>query len=320
MNIHLAMSVGFGSLEKDEASLVFWANNPIGLVCLKKGLAPRRGWRMWNCAFGCVALAVGGAGCASANRSQPALAAPAAQYEPTPPPAAAVASGRPALAAAASDLPIYHPPKIGVIYLRAHEDAAGRLLGPQVMYQIVEPGGWNLEALERTSPPPNFAAQPVRTSSATALTTAAAPALAATSTAAAASAIAPGAANPVTIEASPAPGGSLSLQPARLPEAPVDTAAPADAGPRTDAGRRDDAGLRGGDAAVTPSGLLDPSWAAKVIFTGLMEKSDQSEAEARAARAGENVRAVFDPEAGWLLVPPAEPPPTPQSPSPPPPP
>lgn len=37
--------------------------------------------------------------------------------------------------------------------LRAHQDAQGRLLGPQVMYQIVDPGGWNLAALDRAGEP-----------------------------------------------------------------------------------------------------------------------------------------------------------------------
>jgi hypothetical protein len=43
---------------------------------------------------------------------------------------------------------IYRNPKIGVVYLRAHQDSEGRLLGPQIMYQVVDPGGWNIQALE----------------------------------------------------------------------------------------------------------------------------------------------------------------------------
>ncbi len=44
---------------------------------------------------------------------------------------------------------VYRNPKIGLVYLRAHQDVEGRLLGPQVMYQIVDPGGWNTEAVEQ---------------------------------------------------------------------------------------------------------------------------------------------------------------------------
>lgn len=35
------------------------------------------------------------------------------------------------------------------MYLRAHQDEQGRLLGPQVMYQVTEPGGWNLDAIDQ---------------------------------------------------------------------------------------------------------------------------------------------------------------------------
>ena len=44
---------------------------------------------------------------------------------------------------------VYRNPKIGLVYLRAHQDVEGRLLGPQIMYQIVDPGGWNTEAVEQ---------------------------------------------------------------------------------------------------------------------------------------------------------------------------
>jgi len=63
------------------------------------------------------------------------------QIAAAPPPAAPP----PALAAST---PVYRNPTIGVVYLRAHQDVEGRLLGPQVMYQVVDPGGWNLEALD----------------------------------------------------------------------------------------------------------------------------------------------------------------------------
>ena len=40
-------------------------------------------------------------------------------------------------------------PKIGIVYLRAHQDAEGRSPGPQVMYQVTDPGGWNIEAVDQ---------------------------------------------------------------------------------------------------------------------------------------------------------------------------
>lgn len=46
---------------------------------------------------------------------------------------------------------VYRNPTIGVVQLRSYQDADGRLFGPQVMYQIVEPGGWNVEAAEGKS-------------------------------------------------------------------------------------------------------------------------------------------------------------------------
>jgi hypothetical protein len=36
-----------------------------------------------------------------------------------------------------------------MVYLRAHQDAAGRLFGPQIMYQVTDPGSWNVEAVEQ---------------------------------------------------------------------------------------------------------------------------------------------------------------------------
>ena len=99
---------------------------------------------------------------------------------------------------------VYRNPRIGQVQLRAHLDAAGRLLGPQVMYQVVEPGGWNVDAVEN---------------------------------------------------------GPDEIVPAR--------AAPAEAGP-------------------------------KIEVTGLMREDERPLAE---ARAREGQAAVFDAEAGWLLVP-----------------
>ncbi len=68
-----------------------------------------------------------------------------------PPPATVIAAPvAPPLPPAGPPAPIsvYRNPRIGVIYLRAHQDAEGRLLGPQIMYQVIDPGGWNLDALE----------------------------------------------------------------------------------------------------------------------------------------------------------------------------
>ena len=50
--------------------------------------------------------------------------------------------------AADASQPIYRNPKIAAVILRSHQDAEGRLFGPQVMYQVTDPGGWNLEAVE----------------------------------------------------------------------------------------------------------------------------------------------------------------------------
>jgi hypothetical protein len=49
--------------------------------------------------------------------------------------------------------PLYRPPRIGEVLLRAHVDVEGRLLGPQVMYEVVDPGGWNLGALDAVPAP-----------------------------------------------------------------------------------------------------------------------------------------------------------------------
>jgi hypothetical protein len=90
------------------------------------------------------------AGCASPRIVTPPLAPVAA-----PSPVIATPAAAPLVTA---EPPVYRYPKIGKIYLRAHEDAQGRLVGPQVIYQIVDPGGWNVDALERAAPPPPPAA------------------------------------------------------------------------------------------------------------------------------------------------------------------
>jgi hypothetical protein len=45
---------------------------------------------------------------------------------------------------------VYRNPTIEVVTLRSHIDELGRLLGPQIMYQITDPGGWNLDAIEQS--------------------------------------------------------------------------------------------------------------------------------------------------------------------------
>jgi hypothetical protein len=48
-----------------------------------------------------------------------------------------------------SDAPVYRNPTIAVVELRSHIDEQGRLLGPQLMYQVTDPGGWNLEVVDK---------------------------------------------------------------------------------------------------------------------------------------------------------------------------
>jgi hypothetical protein len=129
--------------------------------------------------------------------------------------------------------PVYRNPKIGVVHLRAHEDAQGRLLGPQVMYQVVDPGGWNLEAVERGG----------------------------------------GIIAPANREAAP---NAVSPY---APQARETIPPPAD------------------------SPLLDPDQAGRIGITGLMSLGDKTAAEAMAAREGGDRIAIFDDQAGWLLIP-----------------
>jgi hypothetical protein len=128
--------------------------------------------------------------------------------------------------------PIYRNPKIAMVTLRAHVDAEGRLLGPQVMYQVAEPGGWNIEAAENGR-----------------------------------GVIAMG-----NAEAKPNLNGPSAVA-REVPPFPAD--AP----------------------------LLDPERAGRITVTGLMREEDRPEAEARALEAGQGSSAVFDRDAGWLVVP-----------------
>ncbi len=130
---------------------------------------------------------------------------------------------------------VYRDPRIGTVYLRAYQDAAGRLFGPQVMYQVTEPGGWNLDAVEHDRALADASFE--------------------------------------------IPSRSLAIAPAR------------------NVSER---------AADSP--LLDPAKVAQITLTGLMRQEDQAQAEAMARQTGNRV-AMFDAEAGWLLMP-AEPPPS----------
>lgn len=95
-----------------------------------------------------VFLAAGG--CASVH----APAAAAVSVAPRP------SSGAGPLESDGQAQLVYRPPKIARIYLRAHEDANGRLVGPQVIYQIIEPGGWNVGALDKSVPEPERVIDP----------------------------------------------------------------------------------------------------------------------------------------------------------------
>ena len=88
-----------------------------------------------------------GGGCSLLRTAPPASSAPPLAEIAAAPPAAAPLAAAPPAAAPASP-PVYRNPTIGMVYLRAHQDVEGRLLGPQVMYQVVDSGGWNLEALD----------------------------------------------------------------------------------------------------------------------------------------------------------------------------
>ncbi len=91
-----------------------------------------------------MSIVLGTPGCQSIPRSPATPATPNQIIPglPSIPPGPAAPTLPPAPEA------VYRNPKIGLIYLRAHQDVEGRLLGPQVMYQIVDPGGWNTAAVE----------------------------------------------------------------------------------------------------------------------------------------------------------------------------
>jgi hypothetical protein len=128
--------------------------------------------------------------------------------------ASACATSPPPLLLTDPPQPIYRNPKIGVIYLRAHQDEQGRLLGPQVMYEVTDPGGWNVDAVEQ----------------------------------------------------------GRGYIPAVNQEMPPD------------------------------SPLIDADQAAHITITGLMDPADKAQAGEIARREGEGRAAVFDEQAGWLIL------------------
>jgi hypothetical protein len=123
-----------------------------------------------------------------------------------------------------------------MVTLRAHQDADGRLLGPQVMYQVVDPGGWNVDAVDRGH----------------------------------------GYIPSVNVEVPP---GQVS--PYVVPARGLTPLAPSDP-------------------------LLDPAAAAEIVISGLLRPDDQPAAEGLARRQGAGWTAVYDEQAGWLLLPPAK--------------
>jgi hypothetical protein len=103
-------------------------------------IGPARRAVLWAAAallpIGCSSPPVG----AHLPAPLPAATGPALVVE-APPPA------RPTPAIAPE--PVYRNPKIAMVYLRAHQDAQGRLFGPQIMYQVIDPGSWNVDAVEQ---------------------------------------------------------------------------------------------------------------------------------------------------------------------------
>jgi hypothetical protein len=102
------------------------------------------------------------------------------------------------------------------------------------MYQVTDPGGWNLEAVEKGE----------------------------------------GYIPSVNLEVPPNAGSPYVVPARAIPPLPAD------------------------------SPLLDPAAAAEITLTGLMTLGEKDQAEAMARQAGDGRTAIFDREAGWLLLPP----------------
>lgn len=140
-----------------------------------------------------------------------------------------------AVTPASRGVPVYVPPKIVKTVLAPYQDEKGRLFGPQVMYQEVQPGHMNVAALQNPDlayiPPDNLV-------------------------------VPPGMGNPVSAPA-------MQHAAVEAPRLPVD--------------------------------YIDPR---DILTTGLLSRAEnRAEAERLAKAAGR--RAVFDPDIGWILVPPS---------------
>jgi hypothetical protein len=150
------------------------------------------------------------------------------------PPAPSGQRAAAAYAPTAPNEPVYQNPKIGEVRLRAHQDSDGRLYGPQTVYQVTEPGGWNLDAVDQGK------------------------------------AFIPAA----NIDVPPNMGSPYVVPAKDVPPLPADTP------------------------------LIDTVQASEIILTGLMRHEDKDQAEAMARKAGGGRMAVFDEQAGWVLMPP----------------
>lgn len=88
-----------------------------------------------------ILLALLGGGCSTVRHAPPSLKVTATTASVPVPSAAMTLPSHPEA--------IYRNPKIGAVHLRAYQGEDGRLYGPQIVYQITEPGGWNVEALDQ---------------------------------------------------------------------------------------------------------------------------------------------------------------------------
>lgn len=185
-------------------------------------------------------VVLSGSGCASSGKKKtPQVSfggtshAPA--VHPLPPPEAGAANRPYAVPASGQAVPVYIPPKIVKTVLAPYQDEKGRLFGAQEMYEVIEEGRLNPEALERPDlayiPPENLI-------------------------------VPPGMGNPVS-----APAMDRAFQEA--PRLPID--------------------------------LIDPR---DITITGLLEQEENRSRAQRMADASAK-RAVFDPDLGWVLVPPS---------------
>jgi len=124
---------------------------------------------------------------------------------------------------AALEEPIYRNPTIAVVELRSHIDEQGRLLGPQLMYQVIDPGGWNLDQVDKQG----------------------------------------GRLREMLVPSNPSPQKAADLGP-----------------------------------------ILSQNILKEVIFTGIMQYSEKSLADAIRLSHNATFGLLYDTKAGWLLIPP----------------